>query len=228
MIAGCCMCICACGILGGGITVLVFTCIFLDIDKDKGGSDPTCLAAGDAIWTYVIVRLILGWCSGLCNANQSEEGEGSGETKLVGFFCQFVITLTIVIYGAIVILSKDVCDQYKNTGLYQMYYVMFWIDVSVCCFLLLCFVVILISFLCGGPPPSEIQQNFRSSISRGSINLTGADAVDLSGETLASADAKKADDTPEAATAEVIILAEGTPHPPINPDTPPAPPVPLK
>ena len=49
LIAGCCMCICACGLIGGGITVLVFTCIFLDIDRDKGGSDPTCLAAGDAI-----------------------------------------------------------------------------------------------------------------------------------------------------------------------------------
>ena len=223
VILTCCGCLCVCGLIGGGITVLVFTCIFLDIDKDKGGSDPTCLEAGDAIWTYVIVRLVLGWVSGLCNGtNSSEGGEEGAETNLVGICCQFTITTAIVIYGAVVIFHKDVCDQYKNTGLYQMYYIMFWIDVSVLCFLVLCFLIGFIGTICGGMQPTEIHQNIRNSISRASINLSAADAVDLSGETLAEADAEKVKEDPVTAEAIVIAeIAEGTPaESPADPTAP--------
>ena len=87
-----------------------------------------------------------------------------------------------------------------------MYYIMFWIDVSVLCFLALCFLIGSCMVILGGTPPAEIQTNIRNSISRGSITLSAADAVDASGETLSEADAEKAKDEP--VTAEAIILAD--------------------
>ena len=163
----------------------MFTCIFLDKDKDKGGSDPTCLDAGDAIWTYVIVRLILGWLGGVCGRGRGQEEAEDSESSFVGPFCQFCTSLTTVIYGGIVIFSKDVCEQYKNTGLYQMYYIMYWIDVLSLCIITCTLSVGFLSPFCGGPPPQELHQSIRSSISRNSINLglgkaDAPDALDTS------------------------------------------------
>ena len=202
--------ICACGLVGGAVAAFVFTCIFLDKDKDKGGSDPTCLDAGDAIWTYVIVRLILGWCSGICASPKNDDGDNPA--NVVGLGCQAVVSATLVIYGGVVLFSKDVCDQYKNTGLYKMYYVMYWIDVSMLCLMVLSFVVVALAAVCGGYESADVQQNVRTSITRrmsdprlakfmSEPGLSNSDASD--GENV-----EKSIDEPVA--AEAIVVAEKT------------------
>ena len=203
-----------CGILGGAVAAFVFTCIFLDKDKDKGGSDPTCLDAGDAIWTYVIVRLILGWCGGICSSPKSDGGDST--VNVMGLICQAVISATLVIYGGVVLFSKDVCDQYKNTGLYKMYYVMYWIDVSMLCVMVLSFVVVALAAVCGGNEPADVQENVRASIQR---RMSG-DGRELrylrrmSGLGLANLDASNGENVEksvdEPVAAEAIVVAEKT------------------
>jgi|MDTB01.1.fsa_nt_gb hypothetical protein len=213
LVGGLCACICVCACVGGGVTAFVFTCIFLDKDKDKGGSDPTCLDAGDAIWVYVIVRLILGWVGGVCSGSSKQESEVSLDNTIsVNVYCSIVTTLICVIYGGVVLFSEDVCDQYKNTGLYKMYYVMYWIDVSILSISVLTLVIGFLAAACGGPQPAEVEQNIRNSIRRGSANLgldiAPAQATAIPEETLASADTERRKSVDEAVKAEAIDLTE--------------------
>lgn len=214
-IYSCFLGICVCGILGGAIAAFVFTCIFLDKDKDKGGSDPTCLDAGDAIWTYVIVRLILGWCGGICSSPKNDGGDGGDTTdNVMGLICQAVISATLVIYGGVVLFSKDVCDQYKNTGLYKMYYVMYWIDVSMLCVMVLFFVVVALAAVCGGYEPADVQENVRTSIQRRMSGPGGRELRRMSGLGLANLDANNGENVEksvdEPVAAEAIVVAEKT------------------
>ena len=75
-----------------------------------------------------------------------------------------------------------------------MYYIMFWIDVSV-----------LASSYCAHRlhwhylwrhATYRNSSEYQELVSRASINLSAADAVDLSGETLAEADAEKVKEDP--------------------------------
>ena len=181
-IAGICgMCIgfiCAVGLVGGSFAVFVFTCVFLDKDKDKGGSDPTCLDAGDAIWVYVLVRLLVGCCGGVAGTGFSKNEVGA-KTYAMDPRVSGVTTLLSVIYGGVVLFSKDVCDQYKNTGLYKMYCVMYWIDVST--------LSIIVLYLGYGPLAArfaEVEQNISADtqgIKSADVPLTD-DAVVLTEE----------------------------------------------
>ena len=47
-----------------------------------------------------------------------------------------------------------------------MYYVMYWIDVSMLCVMVLSFVVVALAAVCGGNEPADVQENVRTSIQR--------------------------------------------------------------
>ena len=150
----------------------------MDKDKDKGGSDPTCLDAGDAIWVYVLVRLLVGCCGGVAGSGYSFNEVGA-KTYSMDPHVSGVTTLISVIYGGVVLFSKDVCDQYKNTGLYKMYCVMYWIDVST--------LSIIVLYLGYGPLAArfaEVEQNISADtqgIKSADVPLTD-DAVVLTEE----------------------------------------------
>jgi hypothetical protein len=129
----------------GGVACTVFTIIFLVDDENKS----ECWdGAGKAIWTYVIVRMVLGCCSSQCTQTaQSQEVEP--ETAAAGAFCSALIVLTLFIYGGVVLIAEDVCDGFKRTGLYQMYYILYIIDV-IFNSLLLCSIAPVIMAACSG------------------------------------------------------------------------------
>ena len=92
----------------------------------QGGS--CALTTGKAIWVYVIVRL----CVGCCSSNCQQQGQNAETTEaaLASYCCYFIINLGLCIYGGIVLFNDDVCDSYKRTGLYQMYSILYWVDVA--------------------------------------------------------------------------------------------------
>ena len=115
--------------VGGAIASFVFTVIFLVKDEGKGGSCAD--TAGKAIWVYVIVKTIVGPISSQCFGTSNGDGDGkkeSKETNAVSFFCLVATTLSMLIYGGLVLYGSDVCQSYKNTGLYQMYHILYIID----------------------------------------------------------------------------------------------------
>jgi hypothetical protein len=107
------------------VACTVFTIIFLVDDENKS----ECWdGAGKAIWTYVIVRMVLGSCSSQCTQTAQNQ-EVEPETAAAGAFCSALFMLTLFIYGGVVLIAEDVCDGFKRTGLYQMYYILYIIDV---------------------------------------------------------------------------------------------------
>ena len=127
LITACCGCLFMLIFVEGAIASFVFTIIFLVKDEGKGGSCAD--TAGQAIWTYVIVKTIVGPISSQCFGSPDEDGaESGGDTRLVSFFCMVAITLGMLIYGGLVLYSPEVCSQYKNTGLYQMYSILYIVD----------------------------------------------------------------------------------------------------
>ena len=106
-------------VVGGAITYSVFWIKFLVNDKDKGGScaDAECYK----VWVYAIVSTCLAWA-----ASQFKDKEGNVRQDF-----QSTVTLTNLIYGGIVLIGNKPCDQCKNTGIYQLMYVTYIIQLSV-------------------------------------------------------------------------------------------------
>jgi hypothetical protein len=143
--------------VGGAIASFVFTIIFLVKDEGKGG---TCAdTAGQAIWTYVIVKTIVGPVSSQCFGGGSSQGEdgakNGGETRAVSFFCLVIVTLGMLIYGGLILYSPDVCQSYKRTGLYQMYHVLYIVDAVAMIILILAYAATL-CFDKGAEPRTSI------------------------------------------------------------------------
>ena len=113
----CCGGLCGCIAIAGAVTLSVFWIIFLVNDEGKGGicADTT----GHAIWVYCIVKMVTASCiqGGQANKPKSEDVEAD---TMTGAMCVILCNLGLLIYGGIVIIYNDPCDQYKNTGLYQM------------------------------------------------------------------------------------------------------------
>lgn len=121
LIGGCC----GLAVFAGAIALFVFTVIFLIDDEGKSECWDT---TGKAIWTYVIVRIVLGCLSQSCaNTAQSESSEEG--TAAIGACCAATINLALMIYGGIVLIANDVCDGFKRTGLYKMFYIIYIIEV---------------------------------------------------------------------------------------------------
>ncbi len=149
LIMACCGCLLVLIFVGGAIASFVFTIIFLVKDEGKGGSCAD--TAGQAIWTYVIVKTIVGPISSQCfgsPSSQDEDGaESGGDTRLVSFLCMVAITLGMLIYGGLVLYSPEVCSQYKNTGLYQIYSILYIVDAVAMIILIIAYAG---AFLCMG------------------------------------------------------------------------------
>jgi hypothetical protein len=141
----CIACICVLACLGGAIACTVFTIIFLVDDENKSSCWDT---TGKAIWTYVIVRMVLGCCSSQCIQTAQSQDVEQG-TAAVAAICSFMILFTLFIYGGVVIFANDVCDGFKNTGLYQMYYILYIIDVVTNSLLLSSFTPLIAKAFCG-------------------------------------------------------------------------------
>lgn len=149
LLAGAIACLCALACMGGAIACTVFTIIFLVDDENKSSCWDT---TGKAIWTYVIVRMVLGCCSSQCvQTAQNQEVEQG--TAAVAAICSFMILLTLFIYGGVVLFANDVCDGFKNTGLYQMYYILYIIDVITNGLLLCAIAPVITNACCGVAPP---------------------------------------------------------------------------
>jgi hypothetical protein len=106
-------------VVGGAITYTVFWIKFLVNDKGKGGScaDTEC----HLVWVYAIVSTCLAWL-----ASQNKDKDGKVKQDF-----QSCVTLANLIYGGIVLIGNKPCDQCKNTGIYQLMYVTYIIQLSV-------------------------------------------------------------------------------------------------
>lgn len=110
------------------LAVLVLTILFLVQDDGKGGSCAD--SSGAAVWTYVIVRLVINCCclSPTSSAMLSFDEEATILTRRINANLNIYISIAILLYGCIVLFNAEVCDQYKATGLYQMYVWIWAID----------------------------------------------------------------------------------------------------
>jgi hypothetical protein len=106
-------------VFGGAITYTVFWIKFLVNDKGKGGScaDSECYD----VWLYAIISTCLAWV-----ASQNKDKDGKVKQDF-----QSAVTLANLIYGGIVLIGNKPCDQCKNTGIYQLMFVMYIIQLSV-------------------------------------------------------------------------------------------------
>lgn len=133
-------------LLGALVAILCLGIYFLVIDKGKGGdcADTT----GKDIWTYFLVKIIIGvftQCFTTFIAPRADfdaefkerESKDSGpkpEYNSGHIVSSVLFTLLLHIgmlgYGGIVLIHEVVCDSYTNTGLYQMAYGLFFLDCS--------------------------------------------------------------------------------------------------
>ena len=114
-------------LIAGSCCLFGFTIKFLAADEGKGGSCAT--TTGHAIWVYVIVRLVVGCCTSSLSQNNLHNMEIDYEVRRCYLVFYVVTLLGMLIYGGVVLFNSDVCPQFKNTGLYQMYTVVYVIDV---------------------------------------------------------------------------------------------------
>lgn len=113
-----------CGLLA--ITVLMT--YFLVVDDGKGGA--CAQTSGRAIWIYSIFRLVVSSFSAqVCRTEVNEQETQNACPQFLTTCCGYSIALTVWIYGGIVIYGADVCDQFKNTGLYKLASAVYIIDV---------------------------------------------------------------------------------------------------
>lgn len=110
------------------LAVLVLTILFLVQDDGKGGSCAS--SSGTAVWTYVIVRLVINYCflSPTSFAMLNSDRESSILTRRISANFNIYISIAILLYGCIVLFNAEVCNQYEATGLYQMYVWIWAID----------------------------------------------------------------------------------------------------
>lgn len=163
-------------LLGGIVAILAIGIYFLVVDHNKGG--PCARSVGQDIWTYFLVKLIVGLltqcisCKGGAEASKGggesaldSNGERKTETGDVGGGKVTLILGTLLLhvgmlaYGGIVLIHEEVCDSYTNTGLYKMAYALFFLD---CSFLFIAVSLGLVQWLLR-PAPQD-QQSLNSKI----------------------------------------------------------------
>ena len=110
------------------LVLLAYFIYFLSVDRDKGGecADTSCRA----VWVYTIVKL----CSYValpCLLLAPCKCENQFLRQLP-YLSAFSLHIGMFVYGGIVLIRDDPCAQCKNTGIFQISYVWWIIEVAVC------------------------------------------------------------------------------------------------
>ena len=115
-------------IVFGLLAITVLIIYFLVVDDGRGGA--CAQTSGRAIWIYSIFRLVVNCFSAQVYRTEVDKQETQNACpQFLTTCCGNSIALTVWIYGGIVIYAADVCDQFKNTGLYKIASAAYIIDV---------------------------------------------------------------------------------------------------
>jgi hypothetical protein len=126
--AGFMMCVCALGLIGGGVCFYVFGIIFLVEDYDEAKE---CKQSD--LWVMVLIIIILGVLNGRAT-QKNVENDNDNESNICSAMCMFTINLAFAIWSGIELYDKAYnpnCQDLRNSNLYTFAFAIFIIYIII-------------------------------------------------------------------------------------------------